>query len=142
MITPNKSPVNCVGIVCFKGDQVLLIKRGKPPRLGQWSIPGGRIEAGETEIYACDRELREETGIAATILQKIETIETDFGNGPYRLHDYAAIWQSGDAVAGDDAAHAEFIALPHIGALGMWSETVRIIYKAREIICADQRSKT
>ena len=59
---------NCVGIVCFKGNEVLLIKRGKPPRMGQWSIPGGRIESGETEVIACIRELNEETGVTATIM--------------------------------------------------------------------------
>lgn len=133
----NKSPVICVGIVCFRrfphGDEVLLIKRGKAPRKGQWSIPGGRIEPGETEVEACARELMEETAITADILDKIEIIETDFGNGPYILHDYLARWTSGDPVAGDDAAHAEFVRLARISELGMWSETTRIIKKAHDI---------
>ncbi len=132
-------PVECVGIVCFKGNQVLLIRRGKPPRQGQWSIPGGRIEPGETERDACHRELGEETAVTANILSKIEIIDADFGNGPYRLHDYVAQWQSGHAVAGDDAAHAEFVDLNEIDALGMWSETVRVIEKAHGIFCEHER---
>jgi len=80
MAKSNESPINCVGIVCIRGDNVLLIKRGKPPRMGQWSIPGGRIEKGESELQAAARELFEETSIRANKFQKIETIDTDFGS--------------------------------------------------------------
>ena len=132
---------NCVGIVCFKGDKVLLIKRGKPPRMGQWSIPGGRIEPGETERLACLRELKEETDITATILDKIETIETDFGSGPYILHDYLAHWEHGVAKGGDDAAHAEFVKISEINNFDMWSETQRIIEKAFWIFCDNHHFK-
>lgn len=130
----NKSPVNCVGVVCFRGEDVLLIKRGKEPRKGQWSIPGGRIEPGETEAIAALRELMEETAITASLGPKIEIIDADFGNGPYRLHDYVAKWQTGEPVAGDDAAHAEFVPLSKIDDLGMWSETTRIIRKAQKLV--------
>jgi len=136
-----KSPVNCVGIVCLRGDEVLLIKRGKPPRMGQWSIPGGRVEPGETEPQACLRELFEETSVNAAISDKIEIIEADFGNGPYILHDYLAHWQSGEPAAGDDAAHAEFVKIASIRSLGMWSETVRIIEKAHNIYSDKRHSK-
>lgn len=130
-----KQAKDCVGIVCFKNDQVLLIKRGKPPRMGQWSIPGGGIEPGESEIEACHRELMEETGIKAEIVTKVETIRTDFGSGPYVLNDYLARWIEGVPEAGDDAAHAEFIKIAKIKDLNMWSETERIIEKAYEIFC-------
>ncbi len=132
---------NCVGIVCFKDDKVLLIKRGKPPRMGQWSIPGGRIEPGETEIQACLRELKEETGITGTILEKVETIRTDFGSGPYILHDYVARWETGIALGGDDAAHAEFFKMSEIKDFEMWSETHRIIEKSYRIFCDNHHFK-
>ncbi len=132
-------PIECVGIVCFKDNQVLLIERGKQPRQGQWSIPGGRIEPKETEINACHRELEEETSVKADIISKIEVIDADFGNGPYRLHDYVARWQSGHPIAGDDAAKAELVDISRIRDMGMWSETVRIIEKAHDIFCEHER---
>lgn len=137
----NKSPVHCVGIVCFRDEHVLLIKRGKAPRKGQWSIPGGRIEPGESEQQASKRELFEETGVTAKFIQKIEAIDADFGNGPYRLHDYVALWQHGEPVAGDDAALAEFIPLSRVETLGMWSETTRVILKGYKILSEIERFK-
>ena len=51
-------PTPAVGVVCLKGDEVLLIRRGTPPRQGEWSLPGGRIEPGERLADAALRELR------------------------------------------------------------------------------------
>ena len=133
--------IDCVGIICFHEDKVLLIKRGKPPRIGQWSIPGGRIEPGETEIEAAKRELMEETGVTASMLKKVEIIEADFGSGPYRLHDYLAVWTEGKVQAGDDAADAEFVPLAEISSRGMWTETERVIEKAYHILSEIEYSK-
>jgi len=118
---------HCVGIVCVKGDEVLLIQRGTAPRKGEWSIPGGRIEAGETEAQAAIRELTEETSVSAQLLTKITALDADFEGFHYRLHDYLARWTSGEPKAGDDADKARFVPLAEIENLGMWAETVRII---------------
>ena len=69
---------DCVGVVCIRGDEVLLIQRGTAPRKGEWSIPGGRIETGETEAQACLRELSEETAVTAQLLTKITALDADF----------------------------------------------------------------
>jgi 8-oxo-dGTP diphosphatase len=58
-------PVVGVGAVVWRGDSVLLIRRGKPPRLGQWSLPGGAQQLGETLEEAIAREVREETGLTS-----------------------------------------------------------------------------
>lgn len=137
-----KQAIDCVGVVCLKGDQVLLIKRGKPPRKGEWSIPGGRIEPGETEKKAALRELGEETGITAKLADKIETLDAKFEGFHYRLHDYIALWQSGHPVAADDADDACFVPLTGIETLGMWSETVRVIRKAALIIAEKDHVKS
>lgn len=104
-------PVPAVGVVCWRGDEVLLIKRGRAPRLGEWSIPGGKVNRGESLHDAALRELFEETGIVAEIgllLAVYEIIEPQFH---YVLIDYVASWKSGEARAGDDAAEARFMSL-------------------------------
>ena len=123
------NPVPAVGVVCLRGDSVLLIRRGTPPRQGEWSLPGGRIEPGERAVDAALRELREETGVEAEITGLIDVVDGLFPEAGrhYVLIDYAARWLSGEPVAGDDAAEARFVALDEVEALIDWSETRRII---------------
>ena len=120
---------------------MLLIQRGTAPRKGEWSIPGGRIEVGETEAQAALRELGEETNVSANLLTKITALDADFEGYHYRLHDYLARWTSGTPKAGDDADKARFIPLSEIDGLGMWSETVRVIregYAKMVLFSADE----
>lgn len=124
---------DCVGVICFRGDEVLLIERGTAPRKGEWSIPGGRIEAGESEAGAALRELYEETGVRAALGPKVEVILADFEEFHYRLHDYAAEWMSGEPRAGDDAAKAEFVGRDRLDSLKMWPKTRQIIEAARSL---------
>jgi len=132
MSSPLPAPVPCVGVVCLRGDEVLLIRRGKPPREGEWSLPGGRIEPGERAIEAGLRELREETGVEARIVGLVDVVDGLFPEAGrhYVLIDYAAEWLSGEPVAGDDAAEARFVALAEVDALVGWGETRRIIAEA------------
>ncbi|WP_332639847.1 NUDIX hydrolase [Brevundimonas sp.] len=132
MTTALPSPVPAVGVVCLRGDQVLLIRRGTPPRQGEWSLPGGRIEPGERAVDAALRELREETGVEAEITGLIDVVDGIFPDSDrhYVLIDYAARWISGEPVAGDDAAEARFVPLEQVAALVTWSETRRIIARA------------
>lgn len=134
-MTPDLIRTDCVGVICFRGDDVLLIRRAKAPRIGEWSLPGGRIEPGETEARAALRELSEETGVKATLGPKIAAIDADFEGLAYRLHDYVAIWQSGDPVGADDALEARFVPVSQIDTLGMWSETVDVIGEAWTEVC-------
>ena len=121
---------DCVGVICFRGDAVLLIRRGQAPRAGEWSLPGGRIEPGESEPDAALRELREETGVEAVLGEKVAVIDADFEGFAYRLHDYAAEWVSGEPVGADDALEAAFVPVAEIGALGMWGKTESVIRDA------------
>jgi len=125
-------PVPCVGVVCLRGDEVLLIRRGTPPRQGEWSLPGGRIEPGERAVDAALRELREETAVEAEITGLIDVVDGVFPEAGrhYVLIDYAARWVSGEPVAGDDAAEARFVGLDEVDTLIDWSETRRIIRMA------------
>lgn len=127
-------PVPTVGVVCLRGGDVLLIRRGTPPRLNQWSLPGGRLEWGETLEVAALRELKEETGVEAELLGLLDVVDGVFPARPggeitrhYVMIDYAARWTGGEAVAGDDAAEARFVTLDEAMALVEWEETRRVI---------------
>ena len=122
-------PVPAVGVVCLRGDEVLLIRRGTPPRMGEWSLPGGRIEPGERAVDAALRELREETGVEARILGLIDVVDGIFPEAGrhYVLIDYLAEWAGGEPVAGDDAAEAAFMPVEAALTMVPWSETRRVI---------------
>jgi len=126
------APVPAVGVVCLRDDQVLLIRRGRPPRLGEWSLPGGRIEPGERAVEAALRELREETGVQARILGLVDVVDGVFPDigAHYVLIDYAAVWLAGEPTAGDDAAAAAFHPVSQIDRLVRWDETARIVRQA------------
>ncbi|HZV85300.1 MAG TPA: NUDIX hydrolase, partial [Brevundimonas sp.] len=123
------APVAAVGVVCLRGDEVLLIRRGKPPRKGEWSLPGGRIEYGERATDAALRELREETGVEAEISGLLDVVDGVFPEEGrhYVLIDFGAVWLAGEPVAGDDAVEARFVALADAEGLIGWGETRRII---------------
>ena len=138
--SPPKTPIAAVGVVCLRGDEVLLIKRGTPPLEDSWSLPGGRIEWGERAIDAALRELKEETGCTAKIIGLIDVVDAvlsrrgESGESPwghYVLIDYAARWIGGEPIAGDDARDARFFAPAELAGLNLWSETLRIIEAAR-----------
>ncbi len=124
--------VVAAGVVCFRGGEVLLIRRGTPPRVGEWSMPGGRLEPGEDPADAALRELKEETGVDARLLGLIEIVDTVMGDPPrlYLLHDYAAVWLAGEPVGADDAQEAAFVPLAEAIERVSWSETARIIEEA------------
>ena len=127
------APIECAGVVCFRGDGVLLIKRGKPPKAGEWSIPGGRIEAGETEQEAALRELFEETNIKAVLGPKIAIVRAVLGGTSYLFHNYLAYWSAGEVKAGDDAAEAIFAPMDELHTFELWPKTREIIELAADM---------
>jgi 8-oxo-dGTP diphosphatase len=141
-------PIPAVGIVCFNDDgHVLLIRRGNPPRQGDWSIPGGRLEWGEKVINAALRELAEETGVHAEILGLIEVVDGIFTSRTsgdvtrhYVLIDYVARYRSGVVRAGDDASDACFVALETLETYDLWDETTRIIHAGHRLWYAEHGS--
>lgn len=142
---PASSPIPAVGVVCLRGDEVLLIRRGTPPRLGEWSIPGGKIEWGEKARTAALRELREETGVEAELLGLIAVVDGVFTSRQtgavtrhYVLIDYLARWTAGEPKAGDDAAEARFWPIDQIASLGLWEQTIAVIKQGRALLAAQR----
>ncbi|MEM6902095.1 MAG: NUDIX hydrolase [Pseudomonadota bacterium] len=125
-----------VGAIVLRDDTVLLIKRAKPPEAGRWSLPGGTLELGETCAEAAVREVAEETGIKAealSILTAVDRIDCD-EMGQVRYHyllvDVVARYVSGEPVAADDAADAQWVDLSDLDEMAIWSETKRVIIEA------------
>jgi len=111
MLEPKQAlrPIPCVGVVCWRGDEVLLIRRGHPPRQGEWSIPGGKVEWGEPLAVAALRELHEETGVEAELGRLVEVYEIIEPGFHCVLIDYVALWREGEPKAADDADDARFL---------------------------------
>jgi len=126
-------PVIAVGVVVFRGSDVLLIRRGKPPKEGDWSIPGGRQQLGEGTRDTAVREVLEETGLTVDVgalIDVIDFIEPGDNGRPrfhYTLVDYMADCTGGEPVAGDDAVDAAFLPLAEAFARLKWTETRRVI---------------
>lgn len=137
MTSPVQTPTPAVGVVCLRHDEVLLIRRGEPPRQGEWSLPGGKIDWGERAQDAALRELQEETGVQARLAGLVDVVDGLFsadGEGDISAHyvliDFVAHWTAGEPVAGDDAIDARFVPLSEIDRYGLWAETTRIITAA------------
>lgn len=129
---PNR-PLIGVGVVVFKDDKVLLIRRGKPPREGQWSLPGGRQRLGEPVAAAAQREVAEEAGIEVEIGELIDVVDsiTRDADGAVQYHytlvDLLAEWRAGEARAGHDAAAVAWADPADLALYDLWKETERVI---------------
>ncbi len=134
---PNR-PLIGVGVVVFKGHRVLLVRRGKPPRTGQWSLPGGRQRLGETVRATAAREVAEEAGLTVEVTALLDVIDsmTRDSDGAlayhYTLVDFLAEWRSGEAKAGGDAAEVVWADPDDLAPYDLWAETLRIIALARQ----------
>ena len=129
-------PICGVGIVVFHQQKVLLIRRGKPPRQGEWSIPGGKQKLGETLQQAARREVQEETGLKLGPLMLVDVVDSIFKDLQkqiqyhYSLIEWTGEFESGELNATDDASDAEWFELSEIINLGLWEKTVELINKA------------
>lgn len=142
---PNR-PLIGVGVIVLReaeeGLRVLLVKRGKPPRAGSWSLPGGRQRLGERVRETAAREVYEETGCrveVTALLDVVDSITRDPAEDPgaaegtgaiayhYTLIDFLALWREGEARAGGDAADVAWAAPGALAPYALWSETERLI---------------
>ncbi len=129
-------PLVGIGIAVLRDDKVLLIRRGRPPALGAWSLPGGAQELGETAEAAARRELLEETGLSAgslTLIAHVDSIHKDEAGTiqyHYTILDFATRSFTGTAVAGGDVTALAWAAPSDLAAYNLWTEVHRVITAA------------
>src|SRR5688572_25891883 len=111
-------PEVCVGAVAVDNERLLLVRRGHGPAAGEWSVPGGRVEAGETLAEAVVRELAEETGIEGVCGELVGWVERIGDDHHFVILDFhVEVLEGGEPVAGADAAEAAWVPLPQVAEL-------------------------
>lgn len=126
-----------VGAIVLHEGRVLLVRRGRAPALGLWSVPGGLVELGETTVDAARREVEEETGLDVRIAGLVGVVDrvTRDADGRVRYHwvlvDYLAYPQSNDTItAGSDAAEVRWVTIDEVERLPITDGLADMIKRA------------
>jgi len=140
-----EQPLVGVGGVVIESERALLIRRGGPPMEGQWSIPGGMLELGETLTQGVARELAEETGLDVNVLDIIEVLERIFPALPgadgapgdaarpqyhFVILDYLCEARGGTLCAGSDAREFAWAREDELVKFGLTAAATRVLRKA------------
>ena len=120
-------------VLAYVGDadrSVLLVLRGRPPNAGGWSLPGGRVELGETLHAALAREILEETALVVRVAGLVEVIELIEGDFHYVILDYACEVMSGSLRAGSDAIDAAWVPVAELDRYAVSDAVKDVVDKA------------
>ena len=131
-------PFAGVGAIVFRGTEVLLVKRGRPPAVGKWSIPGGLVELGESLDAAVCREVLEESGLEVRTIDLVAALDRVILDPEgrieyhYILLDFLCEMVGGQIQAGTDAEECRFVPLEELGLYEMTRGTEQVIRRAFE----------
>jgi 8-oxo-dGTP diphosphatase len=131
-------PYAGVGAIIFRGEEVLLVKRGNPPALNKWSVPGGLIELGESVESSVKREVLEEVGLDVKVIDLVALLDRiildreDRIEYHYILLDFLCEITGGSMEAGTDAADCRFVALADLCRYDLTTGTEEVIRRAFE----------
>lgn len=126
------TPIVAVGAIVFDANgRVLLVERGKPPGVGQWTVPGGRLEGAETLAQAVAREVHEETGLVVEVGPLSCVVERMGDDWHFVILDYLARVIGGTLRAGDDARAAKFVEGAELATLPLTDGLVDVLTRAR-----------
>jgi 8-oxo-dGTP diphosphatase len=146
------APIVGVGAVVIQHGCALLVCRGKPPSQGEWTLPGGALELGETLREGCAREVLEETGLEVEVVELVELIDrivldesagaTAYVRYHYVLADYVCRVVGGELQAASDAADVRWVTRADIaaGSLGIAELARRVIEKAFQMLEQEPQS--
>lgn len=126
-------PTIGVGALVFNSGRVLLIRRGKPPAMGLWSVPGGKQEAGESLVQACEREVWEETGLRVQVQGVVAVVERQREGFHYVIIDFLAILANPDLVcptAASDVTDVQWIAMDALADLPLVEGLAEILQRS------------
>jgi ADP-ribose pyrophosphatase YjhB (NUDIX family) len=132
-------PFVAVGVVVWRGEEVLLIRRGRPPLLDEWSLPGGAQEAGETIREAAIREVAEETGLAVrpgAVVDVIDLIDRDEAcrvRHHYTIVDLVALHETGEARAASDAVALRWQPFARLDDIPLSDDVRRVIRRSASL---------
>jgi ADP-ribose pyrophosphatase YjhB (NUDIX family) len=122
-------PVLAVGgVVVDRAGRVLLVRRARPPGAGAWTLPGGRVEGGESLEAAIVREVREETAIATRVVCPLGAVNIAREGFAYAIHEHLLVpVGEGPIRAADDAAEARWLARDELGDFGVLPDATEVI---------------